>query len=192
MASIPALADQNIAGGSGDTLSFPPLPAGVLGDGTLQKNFYGLKLRLDWLKLSKLIPLKTLKSQQTEESLHFPSPLLHKLLPKQAVVEVLIRISQFHYGEVCTHASWKTARTQESFDHRGLEYPPYRRTMFQVQFYKIQLQHISNAVLSLFNSIRVHSSYVYLLKNQHKFCNISENTFFTEHFWAAASINKYS
>ena len=23
-----------------------------------------------------------------------------------------------HYGEVCTSASWKTARTVESFDHR--------------------------------------------------------------------------
>ena len=42
-------------------------------------------------------------------------------------------------------------------------------------------------MLSLFNFITVHSSYVYLLRNQHKFCKISKNTFFTEHFWATAS-----
>ena len=34
--------------------------------------------------------------------------------------------------EVCTQASCETARTWESFDHRGLEYPPYRRTTVQV------------------------------------------------------------
>ena len=44
-------------------------------------------------------------------------------------------------------------------------------------------------MLSLFNFITVHSSYVYLLRNQHKFCKISKNTFFTEHFWATASVN---
>ena len=33
---------------------------------------------------------------------------------------------------------------------------------------------------------------VYLLRNYHKFCKISKNTIFTEHFRATASINKYS
>ena len=47
-------------------------------------------------------------------------------------------------------------------------------------------------MLSLFNFITVHSSYVYLLRNQHKFCKISKNTFFTEHFWVTASGNKHS
>ena len=43
-----------------------------------------------------------------------------------------IRVSQFLYGKVRTHAGCETARTWESFDHRGLEYPPYRRTTVQV------------------------------------------------------------
>ena len=57
---------------------------------------------------------------------------------------------------------------------------------------KIQLQLISNAILSLFNFITVYSSYVYLLRNWHEFCEISKNNFFTEHFWATTSVNKYS
>ena len=48
-----------------------------------------------------------------------------------ATVSPPIRVSQFHYGEVRTHASCETARTWESFDYRGLEYPSYRRTMVQ-------------------------------------------------------------
>ena len=32
----------------------------------------------------------------------------------------------------------------------------------------------------------------YLLRNLHEFCEISKNTLFTEHFWATASVNKYS
>ena len=55
-----------------------------------------------------------------------------------------------------------------------------------------QLQRISSAMLSLFNFITVHSSYVYLLRNQHEFCEISKNNFFTKHFWATACVNKYS
>ena len=50
----------------------------------------------------------------------------------QATVSHPIRISQFHYGKVCTHASCKTARIWESFDHQGLEYPPYKRITVQV------------------------------------------------------------
>ena len=37
------------------------------------------------------MPLKTVKSQQIEGSLHVPSPLLHELLSKYAVVEVGIK-----------------------------------------------------------------------------------------------------
>ena len=37
------------------------------------------------------MPLKTIKSQQIEGSLHFSSPLLGKLLSKYAVVEVGIK-----------------------------------------------------------------------------------------------------
>ena len=47
-------------------------------------------------------------------------------------------------------------------------------------------------MLSLLNVITVHSSYVYLLRNQHEFCEISISTLFTENFWATASVNKYS
>ena len=41
-------------------------------------------------------------------------------------VSHLIHVSQFHYGEVRTHAIGETARTWQSFDLQGLEYPPYR------------------------------------------------------------------
>ena len=46
-------------------------------------------------------------------------------------------------------------------------------------------------MLSLFNVITVDSSYVYLLRKYHEFCEISKNTFFTEHFWVTTSVNKY-
>ena len=44
-----------------------------------------------------------------------------------------------HYGEVRTHASCETVRTWVSFDHRELEYRPYRRITVQISFWKIQL-----------------------------------------------------
>ena len=47
-------------------------------------------------------------------------------------VSHLIRVFKFNYGKVRTHASCETARTWESFDHQGLEYPPYRRATVQV------------------------------------------------------------
>ena len=54
------------------------------------------------------------------------------LIWNHATVSHPIHKSQFHYGAVQTHASWETARTWESFDHRGLEYPPYRQTTIQI------------------------------------------------------------
>ena len=83
-----ALACPNIAGGSGGGCSEPPslTPSRVLrGLSPLEKILRpqtASRLASIELKLAKLIPLKTVKSQQIEGSLHFSSPLLHELLSK--------------------------------------------------------------------------------------------------------------
>ena len=48
-----------------------------------------------------------------------------------ATVSHPILVYQFHYGEVRTDESCEIARTWESFDHQGLEYPD-RQTTVQV------------------------------------------------------------
>ena len=97
VASMRALARPNVAGGSGERAVWvpPPPPSGVLrGLSPLEKilrPWTASRLAKIEFKLATLIPLKTEKSQQIEESLHFLSPLIHKLLSKQAVVEVGIK-----------------------------------------------------------------------------------------------------
>ena len=96
VASMRALARPNIAGGSGErALWVPPPPSGVLrGLSPLEKilkPWTASRLAKIEFKLATLLPLKTEKSQQIEESLHFLSPLIHRLLSKQAVAEVGIK-----------------------------------------------------------------------------------------------------
>ena len=57
------------------------------------------------------MPLKTVKSQKIEGSLHFPSPLLHKLLSK-AVVEAGIKTNGITSRN---EASWNSIESATPF-----------------------------------------------------------------------------
>ena len=69
-----------------------------------------------------------------------------------ATVSDPIRVSQSHYGEVCTHASCETARTWESFDHRGLEYPPCRILVLNTVKHSLGLNTVLKLVSLLYNN----------------------------------------